>query len=111
MGAIVLAGAQNWSTSVFLFNVLITLSTTCAFASNGVTTLLVSFSGEVSVRSSSLPNWQKAEVGQVLPPGLTLKTQAVSSANILFPDGTQIKLAEDSELTIKAPKPLAKKSG
>ena len=110
MGAIVLAGAQNWSTSVFLFYALITLATTCAFASNGGTTLLVSFSGEVSVRNSSLTNWQKAEVGQVLPPGLTLKTQAVSHANILFPDGTQIKLAEDSELIIKAPKPLAKKA-
>ena len=72
--------------------------------------LLVSFNGDVGYRSTPAQKWQIAQDDQVLAAGSQIKTAAVSSANILFPDGTQIKLAESSELTIRAAKPRSKKA-
>lgn len=66
--------------------------------------ILVSFKGQVEYRPTPTSEWQRAQTGETLAIGAQLKTQAVSSANILFPDGTQIKLAESSELTIRAAK-------
>ncbi len=68
-------------------------------------TTLVSFVGEVSVKSSPNIDWKPAITGEALAGGSLIKTAAVSSANVLFPDGTQIKLAENSELKIKTTNP------
>ena len=110
MGVIILTSPVSRLAAVFFLCVFIIPSTNSAFSSEDGKSVLVSFSGEVSLRNPSITDWQNAEAGQILLAGFQLKTEAVSSANILFPDGTQIKLAENSELTIKAPERSAQKS-
>ena len=64
--------------------------------------VLISFSGEAKVKATDSELWREAKVNEVLTEGFTLKTEKYSNANLLFEDGTQIKLAENSSLLIRA---------
>lgn len=64
--------------------------------------VLISFSGEAKVKAANSEVWREAKVNEVLTEGVTLKTEKYSNANLLFEDGTQIKLAENSALLIRA---------
>ena len=63
--------------------------------------VLISFSGEAKVKAANSEVWRAAKVNEVLNEGFTLKTEKYSNANLLFEDGTQIKLAENSSLLIR----------
>lgn len=64
--------------------------------------VLISFSGEAKVKAADSEVWREATVNEVLTEGFTLTTEKYSNANLLFEDGTQIKLAENSSLLIRA---------
>ncbi len=72
---------------------------------------IVSVRGEGWVRFVKEREWNLAFFEQVLTTGDFVRTGAYGKLDILFTDGTQIKVHQRTTLTIKAEKPSAQKRG